>query len=196
MKKYKIIYADPPWKQKAGRLMSGYKIVNGKQIWNSEHVKSENLSYPTMSIADIKNMPIGELADNDCCLFMWVTNAYLPYAFEIISQWGFKYSTTLVWAKNLMGGGLGGTFRITTEFLIFAKKGKIMAKEVTPSTWFNIKRTYENGVPKNSKKPTYFYELIESKFDGPFLELFAREQREGWDVFGNQVENSILLTKM
>lgn len=189
--KYKVIYADPPWKQKAGRKMSGYKIVDGKQIWNSNHVKSEDMQYQTMSIEDIKNLPVSKFADKDCFLFMWVTNQYLPQAFEVVKAWGFKYSTTIVWAKNKMGGGLGGTFRVTTEYLIFAKKGAPVSKVVFPGTWFNVKRTYENGYPKNSKKPDFFYEIIEDISDGPKLELFARNERDGWHAFGDEVKNSI-----
>lgn len=90
-----------------------------------------------------------------------------------------------------MGGGLGGTFRITTEFLIFAKKGSPKAIGIIESTWFNIKRTYVNGVPKNSRKPDFFYEVIEKITPGPYLEIFARENRMQWDAFGNEVEKSI-----
>ncbi len=84
--------------------MSGYKVVDGIQIWNSDHSKTEDLSYKTMTIDEIKSLNVSGLADQDCCLFMWVTNSYLPKAFDVISAWGFKYSTSIVWAKNLMGG--------------------------------------------------------------------------------------------
>jgi len=191
--KYKVILADPPWPQKAGRKMNGYKVVDGKQIWNSDHVKSEDMPYPTMTIDEIKEFPVGGFANTDCALFCWATNANLGNAIDVVKAWGFKYSTTIVWAKNLMGGGLGGDFRITTEFLIYARKGKPKAIKTCPSTWFNVKRTYENGYPKNSKKPVFFHELIESMYTGEKLELFARNEREGWDVFGNQVANSITI---
>lgn len=69
MSKYKTILIDPPWNQKAGRKMSGYKVVNGKQIWNSEHSKAETVPYQTMSIDDIKNMPVNGLAEKDAFLF-------------------------------------------------------------------------------------------------------------------------------
>jgi len=194
MKKYKVILADPPWQQKAGpNLSGGYKVIDGKQVFNNAGTKSEDMNYPTMTLDAIKTLPVPAVSDDDCALFLWVTNAHLPNAFEIIKAWGFKYSTTLVWAKNRMGGGLGGVFRVTTEYLIYAKKGKPKANCTTFSTWFNVKRTYENGYPKNSKKPIFFHELIEATFVGDKLEMFAREQREGWDVFGNEVENSITI---
>lgn len=193
VKKYKVILADPPWPQKAGRKMNCYKVVDGKQIWNSNHVKSEDMPYPTMTIDEIKAFPTATLADLDCALFCWATNANLQNALEVVKCWGFKYSTTIVWAKNLMGGGLGGDFRVTTEFLIYARRGKPKSINTCPSTWHNVKRTYENEYPKNSKKPIYFHELIESMFEGDKVELFARQEREGWDVFGNEVSNPIVL---
>lgn len=84
-----------------------------------------------------------------------------------------------------MGGGLGGTFRITTEFLIFATKGKLKAKKNVIGTWFEQKRQYVNGFPCHSKKPDFFYELIESVSPGNYLELFARNERKGWDVLNS-----------
>ncbi len=191
---YSTIYADCPWDLIAGgRKMDGYKIVDGKQIWNSSHSKSEALPYVTMSNEEIKNLPVKDLAHKDAHLYMWVTNSHLPFVFDIIKAWGFNYSTTLVWAKNARGGGLGGAFKITTEFLIFARRGKLKTKEMTIGTWFNVKREYENGVPKHSLKPSFFHDLIEKTSPGPYLELFARRERAGWDVFGNEVENSIIL---
>lgn len=92
-----------------------------------------------------------------------------------------------------MGGGLGGTFKIATEFLLFATRGKLKAKRSVTGTWFDQKRQYLNGHPCHSKKPVFFHELIESVTPGEYLELFAREQRAGWDVFGNEVPNSITL---
>lgn len=193
VKKYNVIYADCPWKLTAGRELSSYKVVDGKQVWNSEHTKSRPLAYPIMSVEEIKNMPIRGLANKNAHLYMWVTNSHLPFVFEIIKAWGFNYSTTLVWAKNPMGGGLGGAFRVTTEFLIFARKGTLKTLDTTVGTWFNVKRAYENGYPKHSAKPAFFHELIEKTSPGPYLELFARKERDGWDVYGNEVNNSIAL---
>lgn len=190
-KKYACIYADPPWRTKAGRGFSGYKVVDGQQIFNSNDNRSRDLPYQTMSIEEIAKLNISELTEPNAHLYMWVTNQYLLQAERIIKAWGFKYSTTLVWAKNPMGGGLGGTFKISTEFLIFATKGKLKSKKTIVGTWFQQKRSYVNGAPCHSKKPDFFYDLIESVSPGNRLELFARNQREGWDVFGNEVSNSI-----
>jgi N6-adenosine-specific RNA methylase IME4 len=195
-KKYKVIYADPPWKTKAGRAFNGYAVVNGKQIFNSIDNTSRELAYNTMTVDEICDMPISEIVDDNAHLYMWVTNQYLLQAEKVIHSWGFRYSTTLVWAKNPMGGGLGGNYKITTEFLIFATRGSLAAKEKHIGTWFNIKREYENGAPCHSRKPKFFSELIEKVSPGPYLEVFARKQHEGWDVFGNQIKNSININPM
>lgn len=191
MSKYSVILADPPWKIKAGRKLKGYKIENGKQIFVPLSNNSQNTVYPNMTIDQIKALNVAAVCEKDAHLYMWVTNEHLPQAFEIIKHWGFKYSTTIVLAKNRLGGGLGGTFRITTEFLLFAKKGKLKALKNIDSTWHNVKREYENGYPKHSKKPSYFHEIIESVSPAPKLEMFARSKREGWHVWGNELQNDV-----
>lgn len=188
MKKYNVIYADPPWKITAGRSLKGQ---NGYKGDNSNNPRKTD--YPHMTIEDIKNLKVSEIVAEDAHLYIWVTNQHLPFAFDILKAWGFKYSTTVVWAKNRMGGGLGGTFRITTEFLIFARRGKLNSLQTIDSTWHNVKRTYENGYPKHSKKPNYFYEMIEQTSPGLKLEMFARQSREGWDTWGNELNNDIEL---
>ena len=193
MKRYNVVYADPPWKIKAGRKIGGYKMENGKQLFLSDDNKTRNTEYPHMTIQEIKNLDIKNITAEDAHLYMWVTNAHLPFAFDILEAWGFKYSTTLVWAKNRMGGGLGGTFKISTEFLIYARKGKLKPNEKIGNTWFNVKRTYVNGAPKHSKKPDFFYEMIEKVSPGHKIELFARSKRDGWDCWGNELENDIII---
>ncbi len=196
VKKYNVIYADPPWKIKAGRPIGGYKMENGKQLFVPSSNKSRDTEYPSMTIEEIKGLNVSEIAADDAHLYLWVTNSHLPFAFEVIKAWGFEYSTTIVWAKNRMGGGLGGTFKINTEYLLFAKKGKLKALKTIDSTWHNVKRNYENGAPKHSKKPNYFYEMIEQTSPGLKLEMFARQKREGWDIWGNELENDIQLESL
>lgn len=191
MHKYNTIYADPPWQQKAGPKQVGYVVKNGKQIWNVPDHKTLDLPYDTMSVDDICSIKI-PAADNSH-LYLWATNKHLPNAFRVIQAWGFSYSTTIVWCKNMMGGGLGGAHKINTEFLLFATKGVLPCLSKEPKTWHNVKRDYENGYPKHSKKPEYFRKLIERVSPGPYLEMFARAESLGWDVFGNQVANSIIL---
>lgn len=144
------------------------------------------MSYNCMTIDEIKQLPVGGLAADNCELYLWVTQKYLPVSFEIIAHWGFKYCQTLVWCKKPMGTGQGGVYCPTTEFIILARRGKMPKCTRIDSTWWQIKRE-----SKHSRKPEFFQNLIETVTDGPRLEMFARRQREGWDVFGNEVENSI-----
>ncbi|GAB2994056.1 MT-A70 family methyltransferase [Cyclobacterium sediminis] len=196
MKKYNVIYADPPWNIKAGRPIGGYVLKNGTQVFVPHSNKSRSLSYPSMTIESIKNLDVKSISAKNAHLYIWVTNSHLPKVFQIIESWGFKYSTTIVWAKNRMGGGLGGAFRITTEYLIFARKGNLKADKSIGSTWHNVKRTYENGAPKHSKKPEYFYNLIEEVSPGDKIELFARQKRSGWGAWGNEVSSDIELNSI
>lgn len=192
-KKYNVIYADPPWQQKAGRGLSGYTLVDGKQVWHSNETKSKDLPYPSMSVDEIAALPIKNLAAKDAHLYLWVTNKYLLEAAKVIEAWGFKYSTCITWKKKRMGGGLGGAFRITHEHLLFCRRGNLKTTGTIQESVIEAKRPYVNGYPCHSKKPELFAEIIESISPGPRIELFARQQRQGWDVFGNEVENSITL---
>lgn len=198
MNKYNIIYADPAWEQKAGRPLSGgYKKENGVQVFNPKSNKSADLPYNTMKFEDIVNLPIKNLTADNCHLYLWVTNKYLMKAEEVVKAWGFKYSTTLVWCKKPIGSGMGGTFKVSTEYLIFATKGKVneLVNEKVNGTWFEKKRQYVNGYPCHSKKPDFFYELIEKVSKGKKLELFSRNERDGWDAWGNEIEGSIKLSE-
>jgi N6-adenosine-specific RNA methylase IME4 len=175
--KYNVIYADCPWNIKAGRPLKGYKRENGKQLFITTSQKSKDLPYPTMTIDEMENLDVKSITADNAHLYFWTTNQYLPKAFQM--------------AKKPLGGGLGGTFKITTEFLIFATKGSLKANEMVIGTWFDVKRKYVNGYPCHSKKPDFFYELIEKVSPGLKLEMFARENRNGWDAFGNEIHNSI-----
>jgi N6-adenosine-specific RNA methylase IME4 len=192
-KKYSCIYADPPWQTKAGRPLSGYRIVDGKQIFNSIDNKSRELAYPTMTVDEIAAMPIKNIVAKDAFLFLWVTNQYLLEAKKVIDGWGFRYVTCITWKKKKMGGGLGGVVRITSEHLLFCRRGNLKGTGTIPESVIEAKRPYVNGYPCHSKKPDVFAEMIETVCPGDKVELFARSQRKGWDVFGNEVTNSIQL---
>ena len=173
MKKYNIIYADPPWDVKAG------------PGWNSNG-KSRDLVYPTMSIEDIKNMQVKEIADKNCHLYLWTINKYLRETFGILEKWGFKFSCMLTWCKPPHGIGLGGTYIQTTEHLFFCRRGTLKAKKRINTTWFEHKR-YAHSV-----KPKMFRDMIvDVSGDRPRIELFARQKTDGWDVWGNEVESDI-----
>ncbi len=187
--RYRTIVADPPWKVKAGSASGAYYVAeDGVQVWNPERdTRSRDLAYPTMSVEEISALPVSEFAEDDAHLYIWTTNGYLPRVFDVIRAWGFTYSTTLVWCKTPFGGGgLGGKWRITTEFLLHATRGALPATGLVVGTWWHEKRPYEGGYPKHSSKPDSFQDRIEQVSPGPYLEMFARHNRLGWDTWGNE----------
>lgn len=193
--KYRTIVADPPWDTKAGPASGDYTVRDGVQVWNLSSTKTRDLPYPPLSVEQISALPIADLAEMDAHLYLWTTNGYLPLAFEVLRAWGFKYSTTLVWAKTPFGGGgLGGAWRITTEFLLYARRGSPNDLGHHIGTWFHVKREYdERGKPQHGRKPAFFIDQIEQISPGPYLELFARRQRLGWDTWGNEALEHVSL---
>lgn len=191
MKKYQTIVVDPPWRIKRGPPLNGYKVVNGKQVWANSGLPTQDLPYPTMTIGEIKDLVIP--ADKNCHLYLWVVNAYIENAYQIIRHWGFKPSTLITWVKNPRSG-LGGCYKSATEWVIFARKGKLSAKTTINKNWFNWKRLYDKrGKPKHSAKPKEFFDMVENISPSPYLEMFARNTRKGWSVWGNEVKSDIEL---
>ena len=182
MKKYQTIVSDPPWKYGAWGKGSNKSAFNEKH--NKENIP---MPYETMTVDEIKALNVSNLADENCELYLWTTQKYLPDALEVLKAWGFKYCQTLTWCKTPMVTGQGGVFCPTTEFLILGRKGKMPKVKRIDSTWFNVKRTN-----KHSKKPEFFQDLIETVSESPRLEMFARRKREGWDSWGNEVECDVL----
>jgi len=146
------------------------------------------MPYPTMTLEQIKALPVATLAAEDCELYLWTTQKYLPDAFGVLDAWGFRYCQTLTWCKTPRGTGQGGVYCPTTEFLLLGRRGKMPKVKRIDSTWFHIKRPHN----RHSKKPTFFHELIEQVSSEPRVELFARDTRDGWDVWGNEVESNLI----
>lgn len=195
--RFATIVADPPWKVAAGRTIGAYvRAADGSQPFGVRDQKARKLAYPSMSVADIAALPVRFHAAQDSHLYLWTVNRYLQDAFAVMAAWGFKYSTTLVWAKRPMGGGLGGCYGLATEFCLFGRRGKLAATSRIGRNWFEWKRPYENGYPKHSAKPGEFFQMVERVSPGPRLELFARAPREGWAVWGNEVESDINLSRI
>lgn len=184
MKKYKTIVIDPPWKY--GKWGSGSE----KALVQGEANKPAPLPYEWMTVDEISKLPIQSLYDDNCEVYLWTTQKYLPDAFTVLRAWGLKYCQTLTWCKKPMGKGQGGVYCPTTEFLILARRGKMPKIERVDTTWWEVKRQ-----KRHSKKPEFFQDLIETVSNEPRLEMFARRKRAGWDVFGNEVEDSIDLSQ-
>jgi len=195
MKKYQIIYADPPWrygsKELYGDKVKGYKNGQRKRFTKLEII------YDTMSLQDIKNLPVKEISENDSVCFMWVTDSHLKQGIEVMESWGFKYKTiAFVWLKKYNTGtrvyNLAPWTLKSTEICILGTKGR-MSKYKSRN---DIKALVEAERTKHSKKPQEVMFRIEQLFCGlDKIELFAREKRIGWDVWGNEVKSDIDLGK-
>ena len=174
--RFRCIVADPPWQYgKWGRTTPASR-PNGHEY---------DMPYPTMTVAEIAALPVAGCASEDCDLYLWTTQKYLPDAFSVMQAWGFRYCQTLTWCKAPRGLGQGGLFCPTTEFLLLGRKGRMpQGKRRIESTWWQVKRPHNS----HSTKPEVFQDLIETVSDGPRLELFARRPRLNWTVWGNEVE--------
>lgn len=175
--KYRTIVADPPWEYDSWPIGRGAKF--GQRL---------PIPYPTMSLEEIAGIPVRELAEKDAHLYLWTTQRYLDDAFDIARLWGFKHSTTLVWAKPPLGIGPGGTYAPNAEFVLFCRRGVLKASQRLNTCWWSWPRTHEH-----SRKPEAFLDLVESVSPGPYLELFARRQRIGWDTWGNEALEHVTL---
>ena len=172
-KKYQTIYADPPWPIK----------------WNASlAIGKKHIEYPTMPISEICALPVHEIADTNCTLFMWTTNAYLPESLGVLRHWRFQYKMLFTWCKN---NGMGGHPRNATEHMIIATRGEPASDRHASATlnWIEHPRI------GHSVKPEVFRETIERISPGPRIELFARKRVDGWDAWGNEVESDIDLLK-
>ena len=173
MKKYQVIYADPPWEVKKIK-----RNVRPNQI---------EMDYPVMKLDDIKTLPIADIADNNSVLFLWTTHSYLPKSFDVMSAWGFKYQRVITWDK---GNGLClFGFHHRTEFLLFGYKGKL---PMYPKRKAMPTLITEHTHREHSRKPYTIYPYLEV-FGDNRIELFARQKVEGWDCWGNEVESDIEL---
>lgn len=174
-KTYQTIYADPPWRfaNRTGKMAPEHKRL---------------MRYPTMDLASIKALPVSEVAAERSHLYLWVPNALLPDGLEVMKAWGFEYKTNLVWEKVRKDGmpdgrGVGFYFRNVTELLLFGIKGTKNRTLQSGRSQVNLLRT---GKREHSRKPDEFVSLIEDCSSGPRLEMFARGDRTGWDMWGNQ----------
>ncbi len=166
-KKYKLIYADPPWSY--DNKKTGESMVSGADS-----------KYDTLPLEELKALPIPGISEKDSVLFMWAVVPLLPEAFDLMKAWGFRYKTAIFWRK-IMSLGMGYWFRGQVELCLLGIKGEIPAFRCQKANFIQSK------VRKHSRKPDEMYGLIESLNINPKIELFARERREGWDVFGNQL---------
>ena len=174
-KKYKIIYADPPWQ---------YRVYSKKGQGRS----AEN-HYHTMNIKDIMALPVDKIADKDCILFLWITFPCLKEGIEVMERWGFKYKTCgFNWVKrnkkkNTYFMGLGFWTRSNSEVCLIGTKGQ--PKRVSKS----VPQICDARIMEHSKKPAEIREcIVELCGELPRVELFARDKAKGWDSLGDEID--------
>lgn len=163
---YRTICVDPPW-----RYASAATKADARK------------HYSTMSLPEIADLPVAELADEDCHLWLWATNALLEDAYYLVRAWRFRPLTVVTWCKPQPG--VGYYLRNNTEHAILASRGRPQVPADKPlSTWFQWPRG------AHSAKPAAFYDLVEQVSPAPRVELFCRQPRFGWDTWGHGYEEA------
>ncbi len=174
-KKYQVILVDPP--------------CSFKNYSKKGESRNVNRHYDVLSLAEIKQLPVSNLADDNCVLFMWATGPLLDKAFDVISAWDFTYKTMgFVWVKqnkkspNLFMGG-GYWTRSNAEICLLATRGK--PKRINA----DVMQPIISPRREHSRKPDEIRERIERLLDGPYVELFARSESKTWDTWGNDTDH-------
>ncbi len=176
--KFSTVLADPPWQfqNRTGKMAPEHKRLS---------------RYPTLTLQEIKDIPVEAAVKNTAHLYLWVPNALLAEGLQVLECWGFTYKTNLIWYKIRKDGGpdrrgVGFYFRNVTEMILFGVRGK-NARTLQPG------RSQENIISsqkrEHSRKPDEQYALIESCSPGPYLEMFARGNRTNWHSWGNQADD-------
>ena len=173
--KYGTILADPPWRfaNRTGKIAPEYQ---------------RRSRYSTMTLEDIKLLPVESIAADTAHLYLWIPNALLSQGLDVMRHWGFEYKTNIIWYKVRKDGGpdrrgVGFYFRNVTEIILFGTRGKNARTLELGRSQENIIRSQKR---EHSRKPDEQYALIEGCSPGPFVELFARTTRDGWVVWGDE----------
>ncbi len=174
-RRFSTVLADPPWRfqNSTGKVAPEHRRLN---------------RYLTLSLDKIKALPVATIAAPTSHLYLWVPNALLAEGLDVMAAWGFTYKSNIVWHKIRKDGGpdgrgVGFYFRNVTELVLFGVRGK-NARTLAPGrSQVNFIATRKR---EHSRKPDQLYPIIEACSSGPYLELFARGARRGWQVWGNQ----------
>lgn len=181
---FKTIVADPPWPY-------GTRDAITRSIKNDGNpaLGVGDTGYQFMTMSDLCAMPVADVCDNSAHLYLWTTNSFLREAHDLVEAWGFKVKTCLTWGKVKADGTAsmktGYYFRGATEHCLFAVRGSLRLQVKYGKPTLYLSRRLPHSV-----KPDWFYALCEECSPGPRLELFARCPREGWTVWGNEVETN------
>jgi N6-adenosine-specific RNA methylase IME4 len=174
--RYGTILADPPW-----------RFTNRTGKMAPEHRRLSR--YSTMTLQDILELPVAQLALTKCHLYLWVPNALVPEGLDVMKRWGFTYKTNLVWYKIRKDGGpdgrgVGFYFRNVTELILFGTRGSSNRTLAPGRRQVNLVSSCKR---EHSRKPDELYDIIESCSNGPYLELFARRPRANWIQWGDEL---------
>lgn len=185
---FSTIVADPPWPYKGiGPVGTGGRGGDGTTHDGKRSIKQVGaaLEYNLMSLNEIAGLPVPLVAANNAHLYLWTTNSFIKDAWNICSDWGFVPKTILTWVKVKADGHTpsmktGYYYRSATEQVVFAVRGSLRLRGPCRPTIF-----YHPRLP-HSVKPDPFFAMVEEQSPGPYLELFARRNREGWTIWGNE----------
>ena len=174
-KRYRTLVADPPWHY---------------DLRAKDETHRARVTYGTMSQHELLNMPVGLWAEDNAHLYLWVTNAFMAEGLQIVKAWGFEFKTILTWVKGRIQGGriinhlgMGNYYRNSTEHVLFAVRGSLAVLNHDEVTAFIAERH------AHSEKPAAFYDMVERMSPSPYLDVFARTRRLGWDTFGDESFN-------
>jgi N6-adenosine-specific RNA methylase IME4 len=177
-RRFGTILVDPPW-----------QFANRTGKIAPEHRRLPR--YTTLSLSEIKGLPVQLVASSTAHLYLWCPNAMLPEGLAVMKAWGFTYKSNIVWHKVRKDGGSDGRgvgfyFRNVTELMLFGVRGR-NARTLAPGRrQVNLLATRKR---EHSRKPDEQYKIIEACSSGPFFELFARGTRKGWATWGSQAED-------
>lgn len=167
--KYSCLVVDPPWP-----MQKIERDVRPNQV---------EFDYPTMTEDELRAFPLPDVAGDDCHLYLWATQKYLPMALRLAEHWGFKYQCLLTWRKNI--GFTPFSWMYSTEHVLFCTRGSL------PLLRLGVRLDFEAKVREHSRKPDEFYDIVREVSPGPRLDVFSREKREGFDQYGNEVEKYV-----
>jgi len=167
--KYKTLYADPPWH------------------FDDELDKTRKKPYPTMTLSELKKLPINRIIEDEAHIYLWSTSAHVHEAIHLIEAWGFEYKLIIPWIKLTKKGklhfGMGHYFRHCMEPCLFGVRGAM------PTLTKNTRNILYAKTPGlHSAKPDEMYNLIEKQNPRPRLELFSRNKREDWTMIGDEID--------
>jgi N6-adenosine-specific RNA methylase IME4 len=177
-KRYVTGIADPPWLERGGGQVK----------------RGADRHYPLMATQDICALPVRQLFEANAHLYLWVTNNFLPDGLEVMAAWGVRYGTMVTWGKvrdGVIQVGLGQYFRGATEHILFGVRGSLPYRTRADGKRAQGRTLVLEARGEHSVKPDVFHQTAELVSPGPYVELFARRQRPGWDTWGNEVESTV-----